>query len=443
MAVGKSSEILETLREVRSLLRDPDHGLAASRGALTATHRTVTEDVSPGLAGLQQDHRELRTRQNRIRDGLAELRTAVEALRRELAETRAAVAGTAHHRAGEPGADPGTGIDTTHHGEPWGTTGRNGMGREPDKAGDRRGDERRDDPSGAVPDESAGAVPEETAGAEDAGAEDDASAEASASDGHATSVAGEGEPETPPAVPTGHGGAEEAEEADRHPAGPGSCGDVPEEPEGEPPTDPVAPEEAGGGAAGAGGEPPSDTPGPTGGAAGGEEPGDADEPPSGGIAEGEGPGGEHADPGEPPAAEGPAEDDTSEDEAFVASLDAAAGIATARLLCHRDTWQFLLEHTVRHPHFRVPDRVTDLAGGRTEAFLSGRSLLAVLVTTRDLQRNGAADPVGRALAGTVHQRARRAVAGTGAPVGEADSGSHADADVITIVLDDRPTTNGG
>ncbi|MBB0245887.1 hypothetical protein FNQ90_17675 [Streptomyces alkaliphilus] len=129
---------------------------------------------------------------------------------------------------------------------------------------------------------------------------------------------------------------------------------------------------------------------------------------------------------------------------FVASLDAAASIATARLICHRDTWQFLLDHTVRHPHFRVPDRVTDLAGGRTEAFLSGRSLLAVLVTTRDLHREGAADPVGRALAGTVHKRARQAVAdtGPGAPGAYTGRGDEGNPEVTTIVLDDRPVPAG-
>ncbi|WP_233868669.1 hypothetical protein [Streptomyces sp. ST2-7A] len=381
---------------MRSLLSHSDHGLVAARETLRATHRTVADTLSPGLAGLQRDHRELRDRQNRLRDGLADLRTALEELRRELAEARLTPVGASHHRTGAPDADARIDTDTTH-GEPWATTGEGTVGQEFDKAGDRREDE----PVEAVP-----------------GAEGGVDASAPDSGRHTASAAEEtGDPATPPTEEAADTPADEPG-PDCHPAGPGFCGDVPEE--SPPPVDAALP------------APPAEPP-PTDSSSGGAP-----------LAGGPDPAAVSPEPARPPAGGGAEADD----EELVASLDAAAAIATARLVCHRDTWQFLLEHTATHPHFRVPDRVTDLAGGRTEAFLSGRSLLAVLVTTRDLHRDGATDPVGRALAGTVHRRARQAVAGSGAGTravttdtgGDGNTGNDG---VTTIVLDDRPPPVGG
>ncbi|MFI0820776.1 hypothetical protein ACH4TX_32225 [Streptomyces sp. NPDC021098] len=116
------------------------------------------------------------------------------------------------------------------------------------------------------------------------------------------------------------------------------------------------------------------------------------------------------------------------------SVLAAAAIASARLVCHRDTWAFVLEQTAQHPHFRLPDRTSDIADGQIEAFLSGRSLLAVLVTMRKiLDDRVAGDPemATWALASAVYRRTVLAVTDT---THTRPDGS----EVTTIVLDDRP-----
>ncbi|GAA2412997.1 hypothetical protein GCM10010420_48070 [Streptomyces glaucosporus] len=67
-------------------------------------------------------------------------------------------------------------------------------------------------------------------------------------------------------------------------------------------------------------------------------------------------------------------------------LLAAAGVSRAELICHRDTWEFLLVQVARHPRFRVPDSVESLEGGRVRTHLSGPSLIAALISlweTRD------------------------------------------------------------
>ncbi|MEU1258783.1 hypothetical protein ABZ445_36400 [Streptomyces chartreusis] len=121
------------------------------------------------------------------------------------------------------------------------------------------------------------------------------------------------------------------------------------------------------------------------------------------------------------------------------ALRAAATVASARLICHRDTWAFLLEQTCQHRHFRLPDRVIHLDStrdGQIEASLSGRSLLAVLAALRDILDGTTAqqDLVTWALADALYQRAHRAVTSTAGATGTGEG-----SDVITIVLDDRPT----
>ncbi|MEU5646655.1 hypothetical protein [Streptomyces milbemycinicus] len=118
----------------------------------------------------------------------------------------------------------------------------------------------------------------------------------------------------------------------------------------------------------------------------------------------------------------------------VDSVLVAAGIASARLVCHRDTWTFVIEQTSQHPHFRHPDRVSDLDDGQIETFLSGRSLLAVLVTMRkilDDRVGGDPEMATWALAHAVYLRTQLAVA-------KATAARPDDSEVTTIVLDDRP-----
>ena len=37
----------------------------------------------------------------------------------------------------------------------------------------------------------------------------------------------------------------------------------------------------------------------------------------------------------------------------IESVLSAAAIASARVICHRDTWSILIEQTSQHPHFRL------------------------------------------------------------------------------------------
>ncbi|WP_053161294.1 hypothetical protein [Streptomyces caatingaensis] len=110
-------------------------------------------------------------------------------------------------------------------------------------------------------------------------------------------------------------------------------------------------------------------------------------------------------------------------------LRCAAGIASATLLCHRDTWAFVLEQAARDRHFRAPGQVLSPGGDRVEAALSGRSLIAVLTSLWHTAGAGHAATGDWALAVELYVRVAAAVERTG---GDARSGT-----AVTIVLDDR------
>ncbi|MFF5588040.1 hypothetical protein ACIP69_00810 [Streptomyces hygroscopicus] len=57
----------------------------------------------------------------------------------------------------------------------------------------------------------------------------------------------------------------------------------------------------------------------------------------------------------------------------------AAGVASAELIAHRDTWEWLAALAVDHSHFRTPPSVEDINEGRVQTVLSGRSLIALLI----------------------------------------------------------------
>ncbi|MEW2574773.1 hypothetical protein [Streptomyces syringium] len=111
-------------------------------------------------------------------------------------------------------------------------------------------------------------------------------------------------------------------------------------------------------------------------------------------------------------------------------LRRAAGVSSARLVCHRDTWAFLLEQTACDPHFRAPGPVDDEHEGRVEVTLSGRSLIAVLLSLfrtsqeEDIERLG-----DLAMAAELYQRSADALEHT-------DSADRYGPQVV-IVLDDR------
>ncbi|GLW51336.1 hypothetical protein Stsp02_69970 [Streptomyces sp. NBRC 14336] len=140
--------------------------------------------------------------------------------------------------------------------------------------------------------------------------------------------------------------------------------------------------------------------------------------------------------GAPPATRNAAEDSAStpdQQEEYRRGLLAAAAVSSARLICHKDTWAFLVEKSVAHSHFRLPDRITDTDDGQIDTHLSGRSLLAVLVTTRQILDSPAGDDLAAwALAHVIHTRTHEAVTAA------AGSGRSGQGEVTTIVLDDRP-----
>ncbi|WP_331761002.1 hypothetical protein [Streptomyces anulatus] len=57
----------------------------------------------------------------------------------------------------------------------------------------------------------------------------------------------------------------------------------------------------------------------------------------------------------------------------------AAGVASADLIAHRDTWEWLTALAVDHPHFRTPPSVEDVKEGSVQTVLSGRSLIGLLI----------------------------------------------------------------
>ncbi|MFF7550641.1 hypothetical protein ACFZCU_44580 [Streptomyces canus] len=130
---------------------------------------------------------------------------------------------------------------------------------------------------------------------------------------------------------------------------------------------------------------------------------------------------------------GPA--DTGEQQAeYRRGLLAAAAVSSARLICHKDTWVFLVEKSLAHAHFRLPDKISDTDDGQIDTHLSGRSLLAVLVTTQHiLEQPADNDLAAWALAHAIHTRTHQAV--TAASNERSQNG-----EVTTIVLDDRPAT---
>ncbi|MFE4020674.1 hypothetical protein ACFXPZ_25260 [Streptomyces sp. NPDC059101] len=113
-------------------------------------------------------------------------------------------------------------------------------------------------------------------------------------------------------------------------------------------------------------------------------------------------------------------------------LKTAARVSSASLLCHRDIWEFITGHAGRHPHFRVPPQVADEGDQRIRAALSGRSLIALLISLHSIKHTANDGDGDRELATTVYERIEESLTGltpSGTPV--------------TITLDDRtaaPTT---
>ncbi|MEV5445354.1 hypothetical protein AB0N23_22845 [Streptomyces sp. NPDC052644] len=112
-----------------------------------------------------------------------------------------------------------------------------------------------------------------------------------------------------------------------------------------------------------------------------------------------------------------------------ALLRTAARISSADLRCHRDTWEFLTAHAASHPHFRVPPRVTDEPDERVFAPLSGRSLIALLISLHAVTSTASDGSGDRELAVTLYERIEQCLIHL----------SPGDGDRVTITLDDRVT----
>jgi hypothetical protein len=82
----------------------------------------------------------------------------------------------------------------------------------------------------------------------------------------------------------------------------------------------------------------------------------------------------------------------------------AAGVASAELFLHRDSWEFVAALAADQPHFRTPPAVEDVKEGRVQAALSGRSLIAVLIALWETRATATVLQADWALATTVYDR---------------------------------------
>ncbi|MFE6685158.1 hypothetical protein ACFVFQ_01655 [Streptomyces sp. NPDC057743] len=82
----------------------------------------------------------------------------------------------------------------------------------------------------------------------------------------------------------------------------------------------------------------------------------------------------------------------------------AAGVASAELIAHRDTWEWLSVQVVDHCHFRTPPAIQDRDEGRIETVLSGRSLIALLIELWNTRHHAAPLDIDWAMATTAYDR---------------------------------------
>jgi hypothetical protein len=111
-------------------------------------------------------------------------------------------------------------------------------------------------------------------------------------------------------------------------------------------------------------------------------------------------------------------------------LSRAAGVAYAELLCHRDTWAFLVEQSSRGEHFRLPVDIDADDDGRIEVDISGRTLTAAIDALWQTRCSSPTPATGH-LAAQIYTR-----------IGDAlqevdDDAGGGDGRVVRIVIDDR------
>ncbi len=136
----------------------------------------------------------------------------------------------------------------------------------------------------------------------------------------------------------------------------------------------------------------------------------------------------------PAAPQGEAEDQgqPAADPEHSRVLTQAAGISSAVLVCHRDLWELLSGWAGGHPHFRMPPQIADQGENRIAANISGRSLIAVLISLSHLRNTATEGDGDRELAEAVYQRIGNSLAAL----------SPDDGPLVTITLDDRTPHTG-
>lgn len=100
-------------------------------------------------------------------------------------------------------------------------------------------------------------------------------------------------------------------------------------------------------------------------------------------------------------------------------------MASAELIAHRDTWEWLAALAVDHSHFRTPPAVEDFKEGRVRTVLSGRSLIALLIELWNTRPTGTPLEGDWAMAVTSYNRIAAQLADV---VGQGET--------IRVVLDD-------
>ncbi|MFC9111406.1 hypothetical protein ACFTXV_25060, partial [Streptomyces harbinensis] len=110
-------------------------------------------------------------------------------------------------------------------------------------------------------------------------------------------------------------------------------------------------------------------------------------------------------------------------------LQEAARISRAELVCHRDTWDFIVGRADGHPHFRTPAELAVDQDERVTAAVSGRSLIAALITLWETQHAASPASAEWALATSLYARIQDGLSKL------AREGS-----TVRIALDDRAPT---
>lgn len=124
------------------------------------------------------------------------------------------------------------------------------------------------------------------------------------------------------------------------------------------------------------------------------------------------------------SAQGVGAPDVTEDHSGL--LQQAARVSSTILICHRDMWEFITAHAGRHAHFRVPPQITDYGDERVSTTISGRSLIAVLISLYNVKHSAEEGDGDWELATTLYHRIHHGLTALAA-----------DGEPVTITLDDR------